>query len=110
MEAAGIEPASSGRSTKASTHIAGCLNFAPEDSNRRDSPAAIFVKFRFQPPKRKLNPIPLTGVIPGPAGENPGDVAALKQPGQTFRLRLCLTPGFLGGRLTPSACSFSFLA
>jgi len=84
MEAAGIEPASSGISTKASTYLAGCLSFAPEVSNRRDSPAAIFVRFRFQPPKRKLNPIPLTGVIPSPAGEDPDDVAALRSQGKRF--------------------------
>jgi hypothetical protein len=42
------------------------------------------VKFRFQPPKRKLNPIPLTGVIPSPAGEDPDDVAALRSQGKRF--------------------------
>jgi len=110
MEAAGIEPASSSRSTKASTYLAGCLNFASEVSNRRDTGEAIFVGIRSQPTKQELQPILLNGAIPGPAGKNLDDVTAITQPGQTFRLRLFESPGFLGGRLATSVCSFSFLA
>ena len=88
VEAAGIEPASSSSSPKASTYLPGSLNFASEVSNRGDPSETSFEEIRSQSLKRGLIPILLNGAIPDPAGENRDDVAAIKQPGQTFRLRL----------------------
>ena len=68
MEAAGIEPASSSRSTKASYILTRILEFAARVSIREDAREAIFVKLRARPPKNESGPILLTDAIPGSAG------------------------------------------
>lgn len=94
VEAAGIEPASQGVSTGASTCVGGLLSLAPAISDRQDIAGASPVVSRREPTGRGARSHPAYCVLEPPQERARGRDAFFRRPERSCCSQLQLFPGF----------------